>query len=301
MGFKGIIRYLLQQSIGMQHYEDNIDTILYFLNYYADIKTFPKATGNIRKLQEGDVLLLRIVDKVCKKYKFEYWIDAGTLLGAVRHKGFIPWDDDMDINMMRETYEKARPILEKELGQYGISVQEKTEEPIAHTGIGYHHNKTGLWIDLFPFEYSTVDSKRAEEIKEYNWHCLKYQKVWRNKKNKYTREQMFSRRKKMIPEICDREHAKSIINCPEWCPKPMVFPMETILPARPIMFEGYGILAPQKPEEYLTVFYGNYMGFPKSGLMHHGDKNGNLAERAKIHGIDMDQILEELEHIFNSI
>ena len=176
MGVKGVIRYLLQQTIGMKHYEENIDTLLYFFIHYADIRSFPKVTGSLRKLQEGDTLLLRIVDKVCRKHHLAYWLDAGTLLGAFRHKGFIPWDDDMDIGMIRSDYERALPILKEELGKYGIQAEETKEDMIGRIGITYRHKETGLNIDLFPFEFSSVDPENPGEIRNYDNRCSKYKK-----------------------------------------------------------------------------------------------------------------------------
>ena len=57
------------------------------------------ATYDIRPLQLRILDILMAVDKVCKEHNLRYYIIAGTLLGAVRHKGFIPWDDDLDIGM----------------------------------------------------------------------------------------------------------------------------------------------------------------------------------------------------------
>jgi len=58
-------------------------------------------------LRQAQLVLLRmfkIIDYLCRKHDIPYWMCSGTLLGAVRHKGFIPWDDDLDISMMREDY-----------------------------------------------------------------------------------------------------------------------------------------------------------------------------------------------------
>ena len=63
------------------------------------------ATYDIRPLQLRILDILMAVDKVCKEHNLRYYIIAGTLLGAVRHKGFIPWDDDLDIGMPRTDYD----------------------------------------------------------------------------------------------------------------------------------------------------------------------------------------------------
>ena len=67
--------------------------------------------GNLRNVQLLYIELLRFVDNVCKKHNIDYWLEGGTLIGAVRHGGFIPWDDDIDIAMPREDYEKFLKIF----------------------------------------------------------------------------------------------------------------------------------------------------------------------------------------------
>ena len=75
------------------------------------------ANYDIRPLQLRILKILLAVDKVCKEHNLRYYIMAGTMLGAVRHKGFIPWDDDLDIGMPRADYDLLMSHSEEWLPQ----------------------------------------------------------------------------------------------------------------------------------------------------------------------------------------
>lgn len=132
------VQLCIQKLLGTKTYRDEIDTLFYFLNEYVDIQRLPSTTNKgLRYVQKCDALLLKIFDKVCEKYSLTYWLDYGTLLGAVRHKGFIPWDDDTDISMPRTDYNRFKTKAANCLRQYGIKVEEKE----GRIGISYQHEK----------------------------------------------------------------------------------------------------------------------------------------------------------------
>ena len=87
-------------------------------NMENNIETYNKDAYEDLSLRDAQMLMVEILEDVhnlCEKHGLKYFLDGGTLIGAVRHKGFIPWDDDIDIGMPREDYEKFIEIAKKEL------------------------------------------------------------------------------------------------------------------------------------------------------------------------------------------
>ena len=105
--------------------------------------------------------LLFKLDEVCKKYNLKYWLDGGSLLGAIRHKGFIPWDDDVDLVMLREDYDK----LVNRMKEIGMNTEEldwylqlRKFGSTVHSGFGLGFERLLMYItgmqnirDVIPF------------------------------------------------------------------------------------------------------------------------------------------------------
>ena len=110
--------------------------------------------------------MLMEFDRVCKKYNLKYWMGGGSLLGAIRHKGFIPWDDDIDVNMMREDYDKLMDIGKDEFqspyflqtpytdpGYYFSFAKLRNSRTSAVSyDFRYENFNQGMFIDIFPYD-----------------------------------------------------------------------------------------------------------------------------------------------------
>lgn len=82
----------------------------------------------MKRAWAAQLVVLQEIDRICKKHNITYFADFGTLLGAVRHKGFIPWDDDMDISMKRKDFQKFLQVVDKEFtGEYRLHTAERKE------------------------------------------------------------------------------------------------------------------------------------------------------------------------------
>ncbi len=129
-------------------------------------------TNDYGNLELHKVLLsaMKDVDKICCEQGIKYYLHAGTLLGAINHKGFIPWDDDVDISMMREDYERFVEIINEEYGDRYFLKNYETDPSYPNNraklgikGTGFIYNdgrEEMLFIDIIPLYYLPKSDKK---------------------------------------------------------------------------------------------------------------------------------------------
>lgn len=297
-GLGKIFQLCFQKLLGIKKHTEEIDTLFYFFNKYVDITNLPPTTDvGLRNVQRCDAILLCLFDKICTKYALTYWLDYGTLLGAVRHKGFIPWDDDMDISMLREDYDKLKG-LEAKFNQYGMTIEEKN----GRIGIGYRHEETGMWLDVFPADVLFTDRKFDDIKSQLKKICIKYfRKI--HKKNYRSAVEQEKIRKYYFRDYMKGKNKFLCLNmefdeCFYGIPKNNVFPLKTI------DFENFEFKVPHDTDTYLKVLYGpTYMQYPRTGVERHGIVTGRepLGTWAENNNIDMLAIYDKLKKICDGL
>lgn len=160
----------------------------------------------LRKVQMTELELLEEVDRICRKCGINYCIIAGTLLGAVRHGGFIPWDDDADVALLRREYEKFCEACKEELDTSRFYFQDYKSTPGYRWGYGKLRKKgtiflrenqehmpyeQGIFIDIFPLD-NTPENYLLRCI--HNFECFVYRKFLWSEVGKIADKKWFMRR-----------------------------------------------------------------------------------------------------------
>lgn len=295
---EGFIKTIQKRAInflGINRQQENIDTLFYYINNYViEASSLPPTKDpDLRIMQLCDTELMNILDKIFKKHNLTYWLDFGTLLGAYRHKGMIPWDDDMDISMPREDYNRVTDILKEELDTKVFEIHHE----LGRIGIGYKHNETGIWCDIFAVDTYATTQEFEQAVPTIKDKIAKYRKFYlKNMNQPYCEVQ--KRRKEIINEENGENAYNIIYHGREFNHlHPRAFYIEKdIYPITEIEFEGYRFSAPANTTLYLEKIFGkNYMQLPKGGILHHDMGRGALSTWAKKSNTDMKQVLYYLK------
>ena len=239
----------------------------YYKKNNIDIRKLPSATGQLRDIQLANLALLKELDYVCKQNGLQYWLNYGTLLGAVRHKGFIPWDDDIDVSMIRNDYDKIVNAFQNNSKNKNIYAEE-TYLGNAQAIIKIKHKKCPhLFVDIFPCDYSNKISNKQNRISQTK-KLYKIRQLIKKNKSLNTPIKVIKAIKKFNKDIIPNdfiEHSDIQYGLEYFYTEPIwIFSYNTIFPLKTIKFEDFEAMSINQPEQYLSEIYENYMSYPKN-------------------------------------
>lgn len=235
--------------------------------------------SDLRIAQKEMLNMLVIFDKICRENNLEYWLSFGTLLGAIRHGGFIPWDDDTDVCMPYEDAMKLKNIMGNNIIEQKIVLQTHDTDPhyinlswmtIRNINSEYIQNSDlhnslkykGLQIDVFIMEKGV-----SPFLKRLSTSYL-YRLIWNpwlNKKYKILRpltNLFYLFFDKLLSPIFKTIKFNKKLNTGYGCPFNLEVSPNIIYPLRDIEFEGHKFYCPNKYQAYLSSYYGEWEKIP---------------------------------------
>lgn len=263
--------YKKQNDMLMHSYNEQFNTLFLFTDFE------PK--GHLKYNHLLNQELLNFVVNICDKYNLQYWLDFGTLLGAIRHNGFVPWDDDMDIAMMRRDYDRFLEVLPQELKDNNlddvidVTINISNVKPIPCIQLLYQKDQKNVPGLLAGIDISVYDF--IDDIKNCNKESYKrIQNIVRSKNKEGI--PIYEAVKDYIKEFnISYEKQKYIIpgvdGFIEAFPSYQFFIAEynQIFPLKEIKFENSMYAVPNNYRFYLNKLYGDYLTIPKKIHTHH--------------------------------
>ena len=256
----------------------------------------------LKRIQEVELEILKDFMDICDRHGLDYFGIAGTGIGALRHHGFIPWDDDIDVAMPRDDFEKLLPLVEKEMGdKYLIMNAERYPNyPLMTTRMTMRGTKfkeealknidapLGIFLDLYPLDKGSDNPKVARRLARDAWF---WSKILILRSIPFPMLGFSGWKAKIIHAICGLAHlVLSILHVPKtwiykkayeaetrsnhytktknldfFCdttPYMNLYAVKDIYPLRKLPFEDVELNFPHNLHNNLTGMYGDYMQLP---------------------------------------
>lgn len=251
-------------------------------------KCFECPSEGLRERQLALAGMLKEFKSLCEENGLTYWLEGGTLLGAIRHDGFIPWDDDVDINMPAEDMEKLKEIIDN--GNEKFTFRNKYNYYLGCIVPGVVlKDDDEFWIDIFPMELTDCSSLGLEETeKEINRYSKEMRKILRSNLLKPVEQkdefidmedkgdEKVHYIKSVMDEYCNMIPRGAEPNC---CFRSLtahnspgggnLFFLKDVFPLTQAEFEGEIYPVPLNYDLWLSTYYGDYYHVPLNRVPKH--------------------------------
>ena len=243
---------------------------------------------DIREFQLRSLVLIDAIDQVCKEHHLNYYVIAGTLLGAKRHGGFIPWDDDMDIGLMRKDYDMLLEHADEWLPEpffivthentphypkYFAKLEDTSTTLVENFYLGY---AGGIYLDIFPLD-DVPDNKWLRAIHYYKFNLLRKIQYFQFRdpykhghgpsswlpllaRKLFSREGIYNKLQQVLRQYNGHKNCHYVMTHDD---KLKAYPTACLGQPKAIQFEGRTVMAPSDIDTFLTVMYGpDHMQLP---------------------------------------
>lgn len=252
----------------------------------------------LRKVQLVQLEICKEIDRICRLNHISYFLDSGSVLGAVRHKGFIPWDDDLDLGMFYQEYRKFIEAASRDLDpkyrliewnsdpDYGQPMLKVIKRGTVYKELKrFDHGEQGIWVDVFAYYPLPEDRKEQDRffrllkpvraiirLKSHYKTWVSFEgidrKIWlKNLPLRFIglflpRKALIRRFEKLCGRYAGTETGKIFCCGIERDYHSVVFDRELFASTAELPFEDTVLPVPGRYREYLTRYYGNYMELP---------------------------------------
>ncbi len=248
--------------------------------------------NQINAVRSIELQILCEIDRICKKYDISYHLTYGTLLGAIRHEGFIPWDDDIDVAMERKEYERFKQVCKEELSDKFFYQCNETDGEYFHLMDKIRMNNTvfketylakwnihhGIYVDIFPLDFVPEGwLKRKIHFFYFQFFRIGLMSKYLDVKERKGIKKIFSILLRIVyapfslsflykkSEIIASKYkvqGKYIFSMYDSIKTDSLLEYEWIKTTKNVLFEGLSFPVPEHFEDVLKVFYGDYRKLP---------------------------------------
>lgn len=247
-------------------------------------------TAKRKRLWEKELKIYDYFNKVCEKYNLKHFLIYGSVLGAIRHNGFIPWDDDIDVGMLRDDFDRFLEIADKEFfGDYSVvyglakhsfntvlRIRDKSTTGFLRKDIGESYNK-GVFLEVYPYDSfpSSEDSQKShirEVVNSIDLLKYKYHPYFPKSKSDLVllAKTIFKSKIKLFDEYIDcckkynnkNEMLVNLVSVPIYATGEAVIEKKYLKEIIQLPFENTSAFVIKNYDLMLKTFYKSYMELP---------------------------------------